>query len=228
MKAAISFLIKTLTCPKCIGYVSAFLYLLFSVSACNNSKGDALKGQIDTLDFESCTTGVNTLISDSGVTKYKLVADAWYTYTTPEKKWYFPQGLYVEQFDTLMTTEASIKADTAYYYESKQLWYLVGNVHVMSREGEVFDSNSLYWDQKAEEVYSHEYIRIEKPGGQMLEGKYGFKSNQSMTRYTIFSSSGHLDVEDKPLPADSIPKDSLPAILPPPPPSAAVASGINE
>ena len=50
----------------------------------------------------------------------------------------FPRGIYVEKFDTLFQTEASIKADTAYYYDKKGLWELIGNVEVESLQGEAF------------------------------------------------------------------------------------------
>ena len=44
----------------------------------------------------------------------------------------------MEKFDTLFQTEASIKADTAYYYDKKGLWELIGNVEVESLQGEHF------------------------------------------------------------------------------------------
>ena len=198
-------ILSTLTCPLSLGCVSVVLYILFSFSACGSSKGDALRSDIDSVDFASLTTGVNTLISDSGVTKYKLEAPVWYTYDKPQRKWYFPEGLHVEQFDTTFTVQASVRADTAYYFEDDKLWHLIGHVHVMSREGQNFYSNSLFWDQNTEEVYSHEYVKIIKSEGQLLEGQFGFRSNQNMTRYQIFSSSGHIDVEDRPLaPSDTL------------------------
>lgn len=205
-----SHFICTLTRSLPRGCVSVILCLILATTSCRPSKGDAIRSGIDTLDFSSLTTEVSTLVSDSGVTRYKLEASLWYTYDTPEKKWFFPKGFYVEQFDTLLAVKASIKADTAYYFEAKQLWHLQGNVHVMNREGQHFYSPSLFWDQEKEEVYSHDPIRIIKSEGEILEGRYGFKSNQSMTRYTIFSSSGHMEVSESPSS-----QDSLPSVLPP-------------
>lgn len=181
--------------------VSICVYILFSFTACGPKKGDAIKSEIDSLEFSTMTRGVETLISDSGITKYKLVADIWYTYDSPESKWYFPEGIYLEQFDTLFHIQASVKADTAWYYDSSKLWHLVGNVEILSREGQQFYSNSLYWNQQNEEVYSHEHVRIVKNEGQELQGQYGFRSNQTMTRYIIFSSRGYMDINSDGSPA---------------------------
>lgn len=179
-------------------------YITFSLSACKSKKGDTLIKEVDTLPYSMVTRDISSLISDSGITKYKLESPVWYTYNKPEAKWYFPEGLYVEQFDTLFQTKASIKADTAYYYQDKKLWELIGNVEVLSREGQRYFGHSLYWDEELAEVYSHEHTTIIPSNGQLIESKYGFRSNQNMTRYELYSSYGHVDVEDKPLaPADS-------------------------
>lgn len=194
-----------------------FLYAFLSLSACKRRTSDAVSSSIDSLPYTSITRAVETLISDSGITKYKLEAPVWYTYQMPENYWYFPEGLYVEQFDTLFAIEASIKADTAYYHQDRKLWELIGNVEVLNREGKQFFGNSLYWDESAGEVYSHEKTLIVPEDGQLIESEYGFRSNQSMTRYELYSSHGHVDVEDKPIaPADSaVVNDEATAPAPP-------------
>lgn len=185
--------------PKVLGCAIIFLYILGSAAACKKRGNDTLIIDADTVDYVTFTTGVETLISDSGVTKYKLTSPKWYTYTNPEEKWYFPEGLYVEQFDTLFNIEASIKADTAYYYKYRQLWELKGNVEVLNIQGQRFSSQSLFWDEAKAQVYSHEHIKIERASGQLIESDYGFRGNQDMTWYELYSSHGHIDIEDKPM-----------------------------
>lgn len=143
---------------------------------------------------------VSSLISDSGITRYRLNAKEWLMYGKAEDPyWYFPEGIYVEKFDTLFHTEASIKADTAYYYDKRSLWKLIGNVKVESLQGEQFDTDLLFWDQKLEKVYSDQYVRIEQ-ADKIITG-IGFESNQDMTQYKIFNSQGIFPVNEAP--ADS-------------------------
>ena len=71
--------------------------------------------------------------------------------------------------------------------------------------GERFNTSDLFWDQKAEKVYSDKYIRIQQKE-QIITG-VGFESNQNMTRYRIFNSQGEFPVEEEvthSAPADSV------------------------
>jgi LPS export ABC transporter protein LptC len=143
------------------------------------------------------TLGVTTLISDSGYIRYKMVAEEWDIYDKLDPSyWAFEKGIYLEKFDTLLHKDATIKADTAYYYDQKKLWELRGKVHIQNQKGDKFDTELLYWDEKREKVYSDKFIRIEQED-KMLTG-YGFESNQQLTDYTIYNNTGIFTVEERP------------------------------
>jgi len=80
-------------------------------------------------------------------------------------------------------------------------------------QGEEFDSDELFWDQRNQRVYSDKYIEI-KRGVTEIKG-YGFESNQSMTDYRIFRPhDGKLPFSEG-TPDDTLQSDSLsPEILP--------------
>ncbi|NLX66000.1 MAG: LPS export ABC transporter periplasmic protein LptC [Bacteroidales bacterium] len=149
------------------------------------------------------TRTTSQLISDSGITRYRIVTDLWKVFDKAEEPyWYFPEGIYFEQFTPDFEIEATVEADTAWYYNVKDLWKLKRNVHVENRQGEQFDSEELFWDGKNEKVFSEAYIEI-KGGLTELKG-YGFESNQTMTDYRIFRP------HDGKLPfSETIPPDSL-------------------
>lgn len=131
------------------------------------------------------TDSATQLVSDSGITRYKMVYDVWMVFDkAKEPYWYFPEGLYLERFTPDFEIEATVEADTAWYYTEQDLWKLIKNVHVENMQGEQFDSEELYWDQKNGRVYSDAYIEIQR-GESQLKG-YGFESNEHMTNYRIF------------------------------------------
>ena len=132
------------------------------------------------------TENANTLISDSGVTRYRLVAKIWDIYDRQDSYWYFPEGIYAEKFDSIFKPEGSIEADTAYFYDRKSLWHLIGNVKAMNLQKEKFETEELFWDEKIGKIYSNKPIRIEQTDKVIL-GE-GFESNQSMTNYDIFKT----------------------------------------
>ena len=190
-------------------FFAAVMFILFpGCSSGNKSLTDSVSKR-DTLPSMK-SLGVTTLISDSGITRYKIVAEEW---TIFDKKkppyWAFEKGVYLEKFDTLFHIDASIKADTAYYFEKKKLWELKGNVLIRSQRGDKFETEQLFWDEKMQMVYSEKYIKIEQED-KTITG-YGFESNQDLTEYVIKNTTGIFTVEDKepqtpPAPVDSLQK----------------------
>lgn len=160
--------------------------MLFLYGACSSNDKELVDINYDPETTPSMNTdSVITLISDSGITRYKLETENWQVFDkAKDPYWYFPKGIYLERFDSLFQVEATILADSAWNYTDKQLWRLKGNVDIRNMEGEMFLSDELFWDQKNEKVYSDKYIEIKQDETE-LKG-YGFESNQEMTEYRIF------------------------------------------
>lgn len=171
--------------------------------ACSHSKkniAEAINEKDSLPDMR--TTGVTTFISDSGMIRYKVITDEWLIFSQKNPPyWAFEKGIYMEKFDSLFQIDASIEADTAYYYEQKKLWELRSNVHIRSQKGDKFDTELMFWDQEKEKIYSDKFIRIEQVD-RVLTG-YGFESNQQMTEYQIFNNTGIFLVEDTAAPSDT-------------------------
>ena len=172
--------------------------LLLLTPACGGEHKEVVEVTFDPeTTYTMKTTGVISLISDSGVTRYRANAKEWLVYgKAKEPCWYFPEGIYVEKFDSLFQTEASIVADTAYYYDKQGLFRFIGQVEVKSLQGEHFETEELFWNQKEDKVYSDRFIRIEQED-KVITG-VGFESNQNMTRYTIRQSRGVFPVDTAP------------------------------
>lgn len=138
---------------------------------------------------------VMTLISDSGVTRYRITAERWKMFDKAEPPyWEFERGVYLEKFDEQFTVQASLKSDYAHYNEEEQIWHLLGNVHALNLEGEQFDTPELFWNQKTERVYSDSAITIQRETS-IIYG-VGFESNQEMSKYTILHPTGVFPLKD--------------------------------
>ena len=142
------------------------------------------------------TRDVTTLISDSGMTKYRITSKLWIVYDEAKTPvWKFPTGLYLEKFDEKFRVEAHIKCDSATYFKQEKLWRLDGNVEISNVQKEVFLTEQLYWSQSRHKVYSDSFIHIEK-SDRIIEG-YGFTSNEKMTTYIINKPSGIFPVDEE-------------------------------
>ena len=153
--------------------------------------------------------GVSTLISDSGIVSYKIIAEEWFVYDKKDPAyWSFEKGLFMEKFDKSFKIEAYLNCDTAYYYYDNRLWELRGRVSVRNSRGETFKTSKLYWDQRAKKIYSDQYMEI-KGIDRELSG-YDFYSNEMMTDYEIHSSRAKFPINEdrtKPHPDPSIMSD---------------------
>ena len=139
--------------------------------------------------------GVNTLISDSGVIKYRIVTERWEVNTVRNpSRWIFEKGLFFEQFDEKFHFQSYIQCDTAYYYDQKKLWELRSRVSILTKDGLRFTSQQLFWDQASHELYSNVPSRLVTPD-RTLEGTY-FRSDERMTRYFVSNSRGSFEKTD--------------------------------
>lgn len=170
--------------------------LLLFMASCGKENKEVVEVTFDPENtYTLRTTDVSSLISDSGITRYRMNAKEWLVFGKAREPYsYFPQGVYVEKFDSLFNVEARVKADTAYYWDKKGLYKLIGHVSILSQEGKKLDTSILYFDQKEDQIYTDEYFELEE-GDKIITG-IGFKSNQNMTKYKIFNSQGTFPVSD--------------------------------
>lgn len=206
-----------------ITIVSWTIVMLLLFPACSSGKkelGEAIQER-DSLP-SMVTYGVNSLISDSGVIRYRLQAEEWMIFDKKKPPyWSFEKGVYLEKFDSLriadslvadslvsdsLVVDALIKADTAYFYERTKIWELRGNVYIKSQQGDLIETDLLFWNQNTEKVYTDKYALIEQ-GDNVIHAHNGFESNQQLSKYTIYNNRGIFYFEEEakgePIPANT-------------------------
>lgn len=147
----------------------------------------------DSLAFMTAN-GVSTLISDSGVIRYKLIAEDWQIHnsTTPAT-WKFLHGFFMERFDENMHTDLFVQADTAYLHK-QQLWELRGRVVVKNMQGTLFLTQELFWNMDEHIMYNHQHMDIYMPDRELHGSE--FRSNEAMTDYLVKNAKGKIPVSD--------------------------------
>ena len=177
--------------------VAAFLlFLLLSIGSWSEAQ-EHTAGAINPEDSVSVMTsyGVNTLISDSGVIKYRIVTERWDVNTVRQpSRWEFMKGIFFEQFDEQFHVQAYIQADTAWYFDHERLWKLRGRVNIRNMKGLVYTSEELFWDGIKQEFYSTVFSRVVTPE-RTMEGTY-FRSDESMEHYLVTNSKGSFMASD--------------------------------
>lgn len=139
--------------------------------------------------------GVNTLISDSGVIKYRIVTERWEVNTNRNpSRWIFDKGVLLEQFDEKFHINSYIQCDTAYYFDQQRIWKLFGRVRILTKDGLRFTSEQLTWDENKHELSSNVFSKLVTPE-RTLQGSH-FWSDEKMTRYFVSNTKGSFERGD--------------------------------
>lgn len=174
-----------------------FIFMLFlALTACNEEHEHTAAAIHDRDSVPTMVSyGVNTLISDSGVIKYRIVAERWEVNDKKNpSRWIFDKGIVLTQFDLKKHVLGYITCDTAYYFDQKRLWELHGRVRIHTKDSVDFQSEELFWDEQEHQVWSHRYSHVKSPDREM-EGTW-FKSNEQMTNYEIRMAKGNFERGD--------------------------------
>lgn len=172
------------------------LFLLLCVVSCNTiEKPEKIAAVKDRSAMPRLhATEITTIISDSGVTRYRISSPCWNVYDKANQPyWEFPQGIHFERFDLNLKVDANIHSEYAKFNENEQLWELRKNVRMTNIQGQLFETSQLFWSQRDERFYSDSAITI-TDASHIIKG-IGFESNQNMTVYHIRKTNGIFPVD---------------------------------
>ena len=129
--------------------------------------------------------------SENGVVKMRTEAPRMEKYERDTLDYeLFPDGFFVYGYDESGKLETEIVADNARhlkYEDGRESWEAFGNVVVKNLiNQEVMETDTLYWDQKNEKIYTHCYVRMYSPDG-FMQG-YGMESDQRARSSILYNN----------------------------------------
>lgn len=170
--------------------------VLFFALSCTNNEVEKIDAVLDRSAMPRLhATEITTVISDSGITRYRISAPQWDVFDRANQPyWEFPAGIHFERFDENLKVDANIHSKYAKFNENEQLWELKGNVRMTNIRGELFETEHLFWNQREERIYSDTIVKITQ--AKHIINAIGFESNQQMTKYMFRETRGIFPVED--------------------------------
>ena len=172
------------------------LAVLFFSTSCKSNSSEDLKQVEDTshlpslelVDFES------TML-DSGRVKHRIITPQLLKFDNAKKPYTeYPKGGQVMTFDKTGKVVTQIKCEYAHHTDEDKLWDLQNNVEAINEDGVVFNTEQLYWDQKAKEMYTEKFVKI-TTDDEIITG-YGLTATEDMKRYRIKNVSGILGIDE--------------------------------
>lgn len=132
---------------------------------------------------------IEILYSDSAVVRVRILAPLMFIHLgieNPHRE--FPNGIHVDFFDRYKQPTSFLTAKKAYHYEKQGRVDLKDSVCVWNTKQERLETSELFWDERAERIYSNKNVKISTPT-ETIYGK-GFRSNVDFTDWQIDSVSG--------------------------------------
>lgn len=198
--------------------MACLLCFLIVATACRDEVKVNVASKINPKTMPTMSTkNVATLISDSGIVQYKIVAPMWKVYENVDTPyWFFPEGIYLQKYDPYFHVIATVAADSAKFFSKLKIWRLDGNVEMTKVPQDLFQTSQLFWDQNRHKLYSDSFIHIETQT-HVLEG-HGFESDERLTSYRVIKPQGIFPMNPGYVPGSGTPGavSTSPSALPSP------------
>lgn len=133
--------------------------------------------------------GMFVVHSENGKMQMRMEAEIMERYQNDSLSYeLFPSGFSVFAYTDEGLLETKIMSDKAKHIkfeDGRESWEAFGNVVVKNLiKQEVMETDTLYWDQKNEKIYTHCYVKMYSPSG-FMQG-YGMESDQRARNSIIF------------------------------------------
>lgn len=160
-------------------------------------------GKNDLAKIQAFTTNENlpiqeasdfqTMYTDSGEIRYTLNAPKLLRFENDGQSYIeFPEGVKIVKYNDQKKIISSLKADYAKQFVKDSRWEAKNNVVVTNIEGDSLKTEHLTWDEKAEKIFTEEYVKIIRQD-QVITG-IGLTSDQDMMNWKIKNPKGILYV----------------------------------
>ena len=164
------------------------LAVAFVVYSCKGKLGEAAELKLDETPVQT-VRDMFIVQSENGKIKMRAAADLMEKYERDTLSYeLFPEGFAVYGYTDDGLLETEIVADNARhlkYEDGRESWEAYGNVVVRNLiKQETIETDTLYWDQKNERIYTHCYVKIYSPDG-FMQG-YGMESDQRARDHILF------------------------------------------
>jgi LPS export ABC transporter protein LptC len=170
---------------KMIATASAVAFVVYS---CKQELGQAKDISLDETPMQT-VRNMFVVQSKNGIIQMRAEGEVMEKYEKDSLSYeLFTEGFSVYGYTDDGLLETKIIADNAIhrlYKDGRESWEAYGNVVVTNLiKQEVLETDTLYWDQENEKIYTHCYVRMYSPSG-FVQG-FGMESDQRARNNIIF------------------------------------------
>ncbi len=170
--------------------------LVISITSCENDIEVIQSFASDSLMPSQSMINVDTYYTDSARLQLKISAPEIHNYENASEKYTeFPYGVFAQFFDRNGDVESQLSSKYAIYYTDKDLWEAKDSVVVINKEGEVLNTEQLFWDEKNQLIYSNSFVKVTRPD-EVIMGE-GFEADETFSRWKIKKIQGTIYLQEE-------------------------------
>lgn len=173
-----------------------FFLLLLALTACVVEEPDLSRYLTSPIENVEEARGIEVTYTDSSrlvfILKAPLSRRKLDRYATVEE---FPEGVEVIFYNRRGQPNSWLTADYAIRDQAEKKIIVQRNVVLTNDLGERLDAPELIWDEKTREIYTDRFVKHTRDDRVIYS--YGFRSNESFTRYELQAVSGKMSAEEE-------------------------------
>lgn len=173
-----------------------FFLLLLALTACVVEEPDLSRYLTSPIENVEEARGIEVTYTDSSrlvfILKAPLSRRKLDRYATVEE---FPEGVEVTFYNRRGQPNSWLTADYAIRDQAEKKIIVQRNVVLTNDLGERLDAPELIWDEKTREIYTDRFVKHTRDDRVIYS--YGFRSNESFTRYELQAVSGKMSAEEE-------------------------------
>lgn len=175
------------------GFVLFFTTTIILSCQTNPQKMEALVKDVEEPVVSS--QNVEWFYTKNGAVSHRLTSPKVLRFEAQKEYIEFPLGLEIYSYNAQGEQEAFMKSDYAIQNLDDKTIEAKGGVLLENLIGEKLETEYLVWDEKSEEIFTEELVKITKQG-QSIIGE-GFESNISFSKYTLKNSRGIINLDQE-------------------------------
>lgn len=155
-------------------FVIAIIIIILIATGCKDEVDSVSGKKIDPSKLPTMISkNVQTLLSDSGQTRYRITTKTWLAFEDPKNPhWIFPDGIIAEELDYStpdFKVKLSMKCDSAHYDRNTRMLNIVGNITIHDNTGGEITCDSAYYDEEKALWSLNSMVTITNANGGKIE-----------------------------------------------------------
>jgi LPS export ABC transporter protein LptC len=184
-------IIQLIEMKKIVEYIFVLAFFLF-LQSCESNLKDVQRIYKTSFVPTGEADSINLKYTDSGKVKSMVQSLKMVDYSTAKNPFVeFPNAVLVTLYDN-KNNRTTVVADKAISYKRTEVIDLIGNVKITTFDGEILETNQLYFDQKNEWFFTEEPFKFKDADGSFLQG-VGIDFSKDFKIFNMQNNNGEVN-----------------------------------